>query len=94
MIKIRFRKWTFEKKSATFEKMNLAENEEERLSTFFIVSEVVSFMKAIQRMSFNFSTIITVVEFLNEQINSKPLIQLSDDRKITTVTGTLIHENQ
>lgn len=53
-------------------------------------------MKAIQRMSFNFSTIITVVEFLNEQINSKPLIQLSDDRKITTVTGTLtlIHENQ
>ena len=41
MIKIRFRKWTFEKKSATFEKMNLAENEEERLSTFFIVSEVL-----------------------------------------------------
>ena len=41
MIEIRFRKWTFEKKSATFEKMNLAENEEERLSTFFIVSEVL-----------------------------------------------------
>ena len=61
---------------------------------FYSFWSFVSFMKAKQRMSFNFSTIITVVEFLNEQINSKPLIQLSDDRKITTVTGTLIHENQ